>query len=185
MKTDDPAMMEQETFCSYHPGRPTGLRCNRCGRPICSQCAVRIPVGYRCKTCVRDQQKIFDTATWYDFPAAFFAAAVVCGLGSILSSFIGFFILFVAGFAGMLAARAVIWAVRHRRNRYLWIVAAAGGIAGSLPIMIPTLAVVLFSLGSFGVEGLVALGMSLLWPLGYLIVAVAFLIANLKGIRLG
>lgn len=182
---DNSPMIEQETFCSNHPGRPTGLRCNRCGRPICAQCAVRIPVGYRCKTCVRDQQKIFDTATWYDFPAAFIAAAVVCGLGSLLSSFIGFFILFAAAFAGMLAARAVIWAVRRRRNRYLWIAAAAGGIAGSLPVMIPTLLAALFSYGAYGVEGWLALGMSLLWPLGYTIVAVSFLVANLKGIRLG
>ena len=135
----DAAMNEQEAFCYNHPTRPTTLRCNRCGRPICAQCAVRTPVGYRCKTCVREQQKIFETAYWYDFPVAFLAAALVCGLGSILSSFIGFFILFVAYFAGILAARAVIWAVRHRRSRFLWIAAAAGGIAGCLPVMIPTL----------------------------------------------
>jgi len=177
-------MNELETFCSYHPVRPTTLRCNRCGRPICSQCARRTPVGYRCKTCVREQQKIFDTAYWYDFPVAFLAAALVCGVGSILSSFIGFFILFAAGFAGMLAARAVIWAVRHRRNRFLWIAAAAGGIAGCLPVMIPTLVLSLVSFGQTGAAGLVALGMSLLWPIGYMIVAVVFLINNLRGLRL-
>ncbi|MGB7537798.1 MAG: B-box zinc finger protein [Anaerolineales bacterium] len=177
-------MNEQEMFCSYHPGRPTTLRCNRCGRPICSQCARRTPVGYRCKTCVREQQKVFDTAYWYDFPVAFLAAALVCGVGSILSSFIGFFILFVAGFAGMLAARAVIWAVRHRRHRFLWIAAAAGGIAGCLPVMIPTLVLSLFSFGQSGAAGLVTLGMSLLWPVGYMIIAAVFLIANLRGLRL-
>jgi hypothetical protein len=177
-------MNEQEMVCSYHPGRPTTLRCNRCGRPICSQCARRTPVGYRCKTCVREQQKIFDTAYWYDFPVAFLAAALVCGVGSILSTFIGFFILFVAGFAGNLAARAVIWAVNHRRNRFLWIAAAAGGIAGCLPVMIPTLILSLFSLGQTGAGGLLTLGMSLLWPIGYMIVAVVFLIANLRGLRL-
>jgi hypothetical protein len=178
-------MIEPEMFCSYHPTRPTTLRCNRCNRPICAQCARRTPVGYRCKTCVREQQKIFDTATWYDFPVAFLAAALVCGVGSILSSFIGFFILFVAGFVGMLAARAVIWAVRHRRNRFLWIAAAAGGIAGCLPVMIPTLVLSLLAYGQTGAEGLVALGLSLLWPIGYMVVAVVFLIANLRGLRFG
>ncbi len=39
--------------CANHPERETGLRCNRCGKPICSQCAVQTPVGYRCRECVR------------------------------------------------------------------------------------------------------------------------------------
>ena len=29
----------------------TGLRCSRCGKPICPQCAVRTPVGLRCPDC--------------------------------------------------------------------------------------------------------------------------------------
>jgi hypothetical protein len=37
--------------CSYHPNVMTGLRCSRCGRPICPQCAVRTPVGLRCPDC--------------------------------------------------------------------------------------------------------------------------------------
>lgn len=37
--------------CSYHPKTLTGLRCTRCGKPICPQCAVRSPVGLRCPDC--------------------------------------------------------------------------------------------------------------------------------------
>lgn len=37
--------------CSYHPKNLTGLRCSRCGKPICPQCAVRTPVGMRCPDC--------------------------------------------------------------------------------------------------------------------------------------
>lgn len=37
--------------CSYHPNVMTGLRCSRCGKPICPQCAVRTPVGMRCPDC--------------------------------------------------------------------------------------------------------------------------------------
>lgn len=29
----------------------TGLRCSRCGKPICPECAVRTPVGMRCPDC--------------------------------------------------------------------------------------------------------------------------------------
>ncbi len=40
-----------EVPCSYHPKVLTGLRCSRCGKPICPQCAVRTPVGFRCPDC--------------------------------------------------------------------------------------------------------------------------------------
>ena len=45
--------------CANHPDRETMLRCNRCDKPICYQCAVRTPVGYRCKECVRTQQNVY------------------------------------------------------------------------------------------------------------------------------
>lgn len=37
--------------CSYHPNVMTGLRCNRCSKPICPRDAVRTPVGMRCPDC--------------------------------------------------------------------------------------------------------------------------------------
>lgn len=40
-----------EVPCSYHPDVMTGLRCNRCGKPICAKDAVRTPVGLRCPDC--------------------------------------------------------------------------------------------------------------------------------------
>lgn len=53
------AVTEQQQFprtrgevpCSYHPSVMTGLRCSRCGRPICPRCGVRTPVGLRCPDC--------------------------------------------------------------------------------------------------------------------------------------
>ena len=40
-----------EVPCSYHPDVMTGLRCSRCGKPICPKCGVRTPVGMRCPDC--------------------------------------------------------------------------------------------------------------------------------------
>lgn len=37
--------------CTYHPDVMTGLRCTRCGKPICPKCGVRTPVGLRCPDC--------------------------------------------------------------------------------------------------------------------------------------
>jgi hypothetical protein len=178
-------MDELQSSCAYHPNRATTLRCNRCGNPICTACAVRTPVGYRCRTCVRQQQKVFETARWYDFGVAFLIAALVIGAGSILSSMIGFFILFAAAFMGNIAARAVNWAVRHRRSRYLWIAAAAGGIAGCLPVLLITALPLVLVFFQHGGDYLMISLISLLWPGVYMIVAVSLLVASLKGLRIG
>ena len=45
---------EEAFYCEVHPERETMLRCNRCGRLMCTDCAVRHPVGLRCRECVND-----------------------------------------------------------------------------------------------------------------------------------
>jgi hypothetical protein len=69
-------------YCYIHPNRPTVLRCNRCERPICTEDAIRVPTGYRCPNCVREQQKVFDTAQWRDYVAAFVVAAIGSAIAS-------------------------------------------------------------------------------------------------------
>jgi membrane associated rhomboid family serine protease len=47
----DPAAGQSQTtpaVCYRHPDRPTGLRCSRCGRPICGECSNPAPVGQLC-----------------------------------------------------------------------------------------------------------------------------------------
>jgi len=39
--------------CYRHPDRETGVRCQRCERPICPACMVPAPVGVQCVECVR------------------------------------------------------------------------------------------------------------------------------------
>ena len=70
-------MQEDTLFCANHPNRETVLRCNRCEKPICTECAVLTPVGYRCKECVRGQQKVFETASWVDLLIAFIISGIV------------------------------------------------------------------------------------------------------------
>ena len=38
--------------CAYHPGRAAGVRCQRCGNPICGECMVEAPVGFHCRACL-------------------------------------------------------------------------------------------------------------------------------------
>ena len=116
--------MIQETkseriVCYNHPDRETTLRCNRCERPICADCAVLTPTGYRCKECVRGQQKIFDTARWIDYPVAFIIAAALSSIGLLLLRMVGFWfiVLFIAPVVGVIIAEAVRRAVGRRRSR--------------------------------------------------------------------
>jgi MYXO-CTERM domain-containing protein len=44
------------TTCYRHPDRPTGLRCSRCDRPICGECARPAPVGQLCPDDAREQR---------------------------------------------------------------------------------------------------------------------------------
>ena len=165
-------------YCANHPGRETSLRCNKCGKPICVQCAVLTPIGYRCKDCVRGQQKKFETATWIDFPVAIIIAIVLAYIGSVVASFLSFFTIFVAPIAGVIIAEAVRLATHRRRSQRLYWAATAGVILGSLPrILIPVLALLL------GGASLGAL-LPLVWQVLYVFLVVPSFYYRLSGIQL-
>ena len=137
-------------YCATHPNVETSLRCNNCEKPICPKCAILTPTGYRCKDCMRSQQKVFDTAEWIDYPLAIAIAAVLSFLGSLVVSYIGFFTIFVAPIAGMIIAEAVRFAVRRRRSRNLFLAAAVAAILGSLPQLLISLAGSLLGFSGYG-----------------------------------
>lgn len=146
------------TYCANHPGVETSLRCNNCDKPICPKCAVLTPTGYRCKDCVRNQQKIFNTAAWYDFPLAFLIAGGLSFAGSTVASFVGFFIIFIAPIAGVIIAEAVRWIVHRRRSNALFLTAAIGAVMGCLPALLPPLGRLLLGGGFGSIWGLVLQG---------------------------
>jgi membrane associated rhomboid family serine protease len=46
------------TTCYRHPDRQTGLRCSRCDRPICGECANPAPVGQLCPDDARSRVRV-------------------------------------------------------------------------------------------------------------------------------
>ena len=98
-------------YCANHPQTPTSLRCNKCGKPICARCAVRTPVGYRCKDCVRGQQQLFETALWYDYVVAAIIAAPLAAIAGFLVMSLGFFVFFLSPVVGGAVAELVRAAV--------------------------------------------------------------------------
>jgi len=162
-------------YCANHPTVATTLRCNRCEKPICPQCAVLTPTGYRCKECVKSQQKIFDTSEARDFLLGFIVAALLSWLASLvflLISLIGFFgfiiAIFAAPTAGVIIAEGVRWATRRHRSRALFITIIVAVILGSLPV-------ILFNLTNF---------MGLLFQGAYLALTIPTIFYRLSGIQL-
>jgi hypothetical protein len=130
---------DDKLYCTVHPAVETNLRCNRCGRPMCTRCAVKTPVGYRCKECVRAQQDKFFDAQMLDYVIAavvslagsFLAAAILSRLG-------GFFLISmlispaVGGGIGM-----TVWRLTgKRRGRYTAPVVGTGVVLGALPFLL-------------------------------------------------
>jgi hypothetical protein len=164
-------------YCYVHPTRETSLRCNNCDRPICAQCAVRTPTGYRCRECVKGQQKTFDTAEWYDYLSGFVVAALLSGVAAFLVTliggigFFGFIIIFLGSpTAGVAIAESVRAVTRKRRSRSLFMTVAAGVVVGALPML-------LFQFMSSGLFGI-------LFQVIYLVIVVPLVYTRLSGIQL-
>ncbi len=163
------------TYCEKHPDRETGLRCNRCGRYMCASCAVKTPTGYRCRECVQEQSKVYDTAKPQDYVIALVVAGVLGYIGGIFAQFLGFWMIFLAPAIGGLIGEAVRRAVGKRRSKVLFRMAAAGVILGGLLTAAPYILAVF--LGSL--EGMAGL----LWPGVYVFLAASTAYASLSGIR--
>lgn len=131
---------EAVVYCMVHPTVETTLRCNKCGRPMCTKCAVQTPVGYRCKQCVRGQQDVFYKATNKDY---LIAGAVSLGLGLVAGLIVPrlglFFSLILSAAVGSIIAQAVLRLTGRRRGRYTGYVVAAGIVVSSIPALIEPL----------------------------------------------
>jgi small-conductance mechanosensitive channel len=171
-------MTESTTlYCYVHPNRETSLRCNNCNRPICASCAVRTPTGYRCKECVRERQKTFNTSEWYDYVLGFIVAGALSAVATFLVSliggigFFGWIIIFAgAPTAAVIIAEGVRLVTRRHRSRSLFITVAAGVVLGALPVILYQA----FTLNLFGI----------LFQVIYLVIAVPLIYTRLSGIQL-
>lgn len=172
--------MPESMSCVIHPDRQTLLRCGKCGRPICTQCAVRHPVGLRCPDCAQLRK-----VPTYDVPASYYPRALGASLGAallagviaqILPFFIPVFFLnfFMALAAGALVGEAASRVTGRKRGRGLQIVAGISVILGSVG------ATLLVSIVRFGELGLLLVPASLLHPYYWLYPIVAAGVAVMR-----
>jgi hypothetical protein len=126
---------EETTYCAVHTDRETALRCNKCGRYMCVECAVRTPVGYRCKECVRGIQDKYFNASQNDY----LIIAAVCAVLAIISGAIvqtiniGLLFVIILGLPiGGGIAELALRATKRRRGRQSAIIAGAATAIGGL-----------------------------------------------------
>lgn len=165
------------TVCYVHPNRETGLRCNQCERPICTSCAIRTPTGYRCKECVKGQQKKFETAEWYDYLFGFSVAGILSLIASILAGLVsgfGIFLFFLVAAAastvGVVIAESARFVTRRHRSRKLYLTVVAGMVLGAVPFTLASI----FMLDIFG----------LIMQVIYLVIATPVMYYRLSGLQL-
>jgi hypothetical protein len=180
-ETSTPPMLT----CYKHPQRETLLRCNRCGQPICSECSVLTPTGYRCKDCVRGQQKIFDNSRTSDYLIGAVIALVLSFAGSWLANILGFLTLFVAPVVGFLIAEAIRWAVKKRRSKLMFQLSAGAAALGGLPLLLMDV-ISLLGMLAYGAGGLssVYLLLPLLWGGLYVFLVASTVYYRLSGIQM-
>ena len=110
-------------------------------------------------------------------------AAVLGGLAGALLVNLGWFTIFLAPVAGGAIAEIVRVAVRRRRGRYLYLVAAGAYVAGCLPLFVFGLLSLLFIGSRGGAAGLFSL-LNLLWPVVYTALATGTFYTRLRGISI-
>jgi DNA-directed RNA polymerase subunit RPC12/RpoP len=174
--------MTDQTSSQINPDEQTiTLRCSRCNKPITPEEAVQTPTGYRCRECVRQQQKVFDTSKPLDSLWGFLIAATLSFAGSYLTSVIGFFTFLLAPAAGVAVAEVVRAATGKRRSKRLFRLVSAGMILGGAPLILVNLfnLVLRLNAGAFSLFGLLPLGYQVL----YLVLAVPSAYYRLSGSR--
>ncbi len=141
--TDPPPQSPDALRCYRHPQTETLLRCSRCDKPVCIQCAKRTAVGHRCPDCLKTQRQRAYNMKPGDLLRAgavsFGLSLALWPLCSLLLGLLNFFWLlpFLAAFlaggtAGGGLAQLIRQVVKRRRGPYLRWVTLAGILTGGL-----------------------------------------------------
>lgn len=154
--------LDEPLYCTVHPDRETLLRCNRCGRPMCVECAVRHPVGMRCRECVQETRSPIYRVSWGQAVVAFVAATVAGVVAAIVHTFVSslfwLLVFFVSPALGTGVASVVERVVPRKRGRALQLATVAGLLAG-----VVLLGLGLGMLGREPLQGLLILANPFTW----------------------
>ncbi len=176
-------MDKEVLYCVNHPDRETLLRCNKCGKPICTECAVRHPVGLRCRECAQLRRLPIYEVSWKGYSLSLVVGLLVATLSVFLGNllmralflpFIGWFIPWILAAAiGVALGESMSWAAGYKRGRGLQILA---GLCATLGYFLANSVPLLFLTRSWAF----AFGWVNLYTLFYLLITIAFAVGRLR-----
>ncbi|MCB9176670.1 MAG: tetratricopeptide repeat protein [Caldilineae bacterium] len=110
--------------CTWHPERETLLRCSRCERPMCPDCARQHPVGLRCKDCMRELRSPLYKVGPVQLVLGLLAGLPAWAAVSLASSLLPWLLLnlLLAAAAGPMVADLVSRAAGRKRGRRVQVV---------------------------------------------------------------
>lgn len=166
---------DEAPHCTWHPDRETRLRCARCGRPMCGDCARHHPVGMRCKECAKALRSPLYRVGPLQY-AGGFAVGFVAAFGAalLLGALWLMFALFGALAIGAPLGDAVSWGAGRKRGRGLQVVAAVSLSLGALA------AIAAMASPLRGLPPLSLLPFSPLGPMALIVLGVATAVRRLK-----
>jgi hypothetical protein len=121
-------------FCYRHPKVETFLRCQKCERPICTDCSRVSVVGSRCPECVVNSSPLFQVGTDR------LALGALAGLGSsfvigwllFFLSGMGFFLIWGGLIGGGAVGEAVLRAIKRKRGVKVEIMTGVSALIGMI-----------------------------------------------------
>ena len=120
--------------CARHPKTVTYLKCAKCGTPICPDCFVESPVGYKCRDCGR----MGNTELYKVSARGAIFGSLVGLLGGMLAGGVlgGFWGIFIALIYGRFLGTLIMKAAGHKMGLVMDIITGASIIIGGLAVRV-------------------------------------------------
>lgn len=120
-------------YCANHPTVETLLRCSKCGKPICTRCGIRTPVGIRCRECARLRRLPSYSLGLGHYLLAAVVALPASAVAGLVMQQVGFYLAFFLGAgAGGLIAEIVYRVTGGKRGKRLALLVCACIVVGAL-----------------------------------------------------
>lgn len=131
MVLDEPSD-PQAARCACGSGYETLLRCQKCEKPICPKCAVRHPVGLRCREHATQGRGVLYDLRVTDYAVAAGVGLLVASAAGALVSHLLFFPIFLGSAIGSYVAATMSRAVCYKRGRGLQVIAGVCIVLGAV-----------------------------------------------------
>lgn len=105
-----------EQTCVCGSNIDTRLRCSRCGKPICPECMIESPVGYRCPECSAGTRAAAYRTTNTEVFKALVVGLLVAGVVGVVWGYYPSWQFYLALLLGFGTAEGMAWAASYKKG---------------------------------------------------------------------